>query len=206
MPLPATVRVKLSDESAAYVALTPVVVREMPLAELLEYIAASAGRDPGAVAGSLRRGSLVSGASRFRWEGWEADPEELAAALAALPAPDPTRPFHAEQCVKATLCGPGVRIEIARQAASRRRLLRRPSFWQALLSAAHECVYVTYLPRERADLYRAPLSSEQASALNRAASLLVFRDLAAQIRTARLTEAEFVVARPPEPASPSPSG
>ena len=41
MSLPDTVRVKLSSEAAEYVSITPVVVREMPVRELIEQLLAN---------------------------------------------------------------------------------------------------------------------------------------------------------------------
>ena len=36
MPLPDTIRVKLSSEAAEYVSITPVVVQEMPVRDLVD--------------------------------------------------------------------------------------------------------------------------------------------------------------------------
>ena len=38
MPLPSTVRVKLSSEVAESISITPVVVREIPMRELIEHM------------------------------------------------------------------------------------------------------------------------------------------------------------------------
>jgi len=195
MPLPERVQVKLSSEAAEYVALTPVVVRELPLIELLEHAVSAAGPDAARVRDILKRGSLVSGASRFRWAGWECDAAELEAALRALPGPEPSRVFVGEQCVKVVLSGPGTRIEIAREAAAQKRLFSRSSFWQHLLHGAAAPAYGGYLYKDRADRYVAELSEEQRDALKEAAGLLRYDALARQIRAARLERVEFVVAR-----------
>ena len=70
MALPPTVRVKLSSEAAESISLTPVIVQEMPLRELIEYMLGVAGKDEGRIRELLLRGTIVSGASRFRWSGW----------------------------------------------------------------------------------------------------------------------------------------
>ena len=70
MPLLDTIRVKLSSEAAEYVSITPVVVQEMPVRDLVEHMLGITGKDEARVRDLLLRGTLVSGASRFRWTGW----------------------------------------------------------------------------------------------------------------------------------------
>ena len=77
MALPPTVRVKLSSEAAESISITPVVVQEMPVGELVEYMLGVTGKDEARIRELLLRGSLVSGASRFRWTGWDAGLENL---------------------------------------------------------------------------------------------------------------------------------
>src|SRR5579863_3750057 len=140
MSLPETVRVKLSSEAAGYVSVTPVVVQEMPLRDLVEHMLGVTGKDEARVRDMLLRGTLVSGASRFRWTGWEADKESIRVLLAAFPDPDPARAFIASQCTRVVLRGPRQPITIPRDAAERRgvisSLLRRKSFWDHLMSIA----------------------------------------------------------------------
>lgn len=195
MALPATVRVKLSSESAGYVAMTPVVVRDLPFVELLEQAAAALGPDPGRIGDILKRGSLVAGASRFRWEGWEPDAAELAAAVASLPHADPARPFNAAACHTAILTGPAMRLELPREFAARRRFLRRRSFWDAVLLHTAGAAYVTYLYRERADLYRAALDQDAVGMLRVAAPLLTHAPTARHLLTARFTTLDLLTCR-----------
>lgn len=195
MALPATVRVRLSSESAGYVTMTPVVVRDLPLVELLEQAAAALGPDPERIGDILKRGSLVSGASRFRWEGWMPDAAELAAAVALLPRAEPERPFRAEVCVAAILIGPGYRYKFQRELAARRRLLRRHSFWDSLMLQAGSPRYVTYLYRERADLYRVPLDSDAVEMLRIAAPLLRDHAAARHVRLGRFNTLDLLTTR-----------
>src|SRR5712691_6113337 len=114
MPLPETIRIKLSSEVAESISITPVVVRDIPTRELIEHMLGITGKDAPRLHELLLRGTLVSGASRFRWAGWDADQEAIQSALATFPDPDPRRPFSAELCVRAALRARGRRIEIPR--------------------------------------------------------------------------------------------
>ena len=67
MSLPDRVRVKLSSEAAEGISITPVVVQEIGTRELVEYMLGLTGKDEARVRELLLRGTLVSGASRFRW-------------------------------------------------------------------------------------------------------------------------------------------
>src|SRR3954447_16357494 len=116
MPLPQTVRVKLSSEAAEAISITRVVVQDMPMRDLMDHILGVTGKDQARIGELLRRGSLVSGASRFRWEGWEADTDALRELLARFPDPDPARVFARARCVRAVLQGDRRPIELAREA------------------------------------------------------------------------------------------
>ena len=97
----------------------------------------------------LRRGTLVSGASRFRWAGWDAEIDAVRAVLATFPDPDPSRAFSAERCVRATLRGGRQAIEIPREAAARKGLFKRESFWDVLMQVVSGgSVYAGYSYRE----------------------------------------------------------
>src|ERR1700681_2728498 len=100
MPLPSSVRVKLSSEVAESISITPVVLRDIPVRELIEHMIGITGKDESRLHDLLLRGTLVSGASRFRWTGWDADREAIEQVLATFPDPDPKRPFTAKLCIR----------------------------------------------------------------------------------------------------------
>jgi hypothetical protein len=195
MPVPEYIRVKLSSEAAEFVALTAVVIREMPFRELLEHVVSATGPAAARVRDMLKRGSLVSGATRFRWQGWEGDEGEFAAAIAALPQPEPGRPFAAERCQRVTLTGPVTRIEIGRDGASQRRLFQRRCFWECLMEEARSPAYAAYLYKDHADQYRAHLTPEQREKLKTAACLLKFEGLVKQIQRAAFDRMDLIVGR-----------
>jgi hypothetical protein len=195
MAAPETVRVKLSSEAAEAISLTPVVVRDMPLRELIEEIAAVRGKDAGRIAETLRRGSVTGGATHFRWQPMELSEAELAAVLALLPDDEPARAFDASRCTEARLVGPGIRIVVTREVAGTRRLFRRTSFWSELPQIVGTVQYTTYSYRERADIFRASLSVEQREAVRAVLPTLKHAALARRIHLAPFDAIEFIVAR-----------
>jgi hypothetical protein len=196
MSLPDQVRVKLSSEAAEGIALSPVVVRIMPVRELVEYMLGVTGKDQARVRELLLRGTLVSGASRFRWTGWEVDRAALAEILATFPDPEPLRAFAAERCVRVTLRGGRQPIEIPRAAGHRKPWFRRGSFWQALIEATSRTArYQTYSYKDRADIYEAELDVPAAERLRQAAELLTYSSLSQRVRSEAFTSAELLVER-----------
>jgi len=197
MVLPATVRVKLSSEEAAWCSVTPVVIREMPLAELVELMLGATGKNLERIHDLLRRGSFVSGATRFRWSGFEADPAALAGLLNGFPDPEPARPFLAARCVRFELKGPYCRIEIAREPGQHRRWLEKSNFWDQMLklASAGELEYVEYSYKDRADRYRLKLTTAAAEQVRGYARLLPAGGLASRIRSAQIDCVDFFVPR-----------
>lgn len=195
MAAPELVRVKLSSEAAGSISLTPVVVRDMPLRELIEEIAAVRGKDAGRIAETLKRGSVTGGATRFRWQSVELSAAELASALAFLPDDEPGRPFDAARCAEALFTGPGIRIALAREVAEAHRLFSRTSFWREVPRIAGTVQYAGYSYRERADIYRATLSIAQREAIRAALPLLKHAALARRIHLALFDAVEFIVKR-----------
>lgn len=197
MALPPTVRVKLSSEAADSISITPVVVREMPVRELVEYMLGVAGKDETRIRELLLRGSLVSGASRFRWTGWDAGLGNLHELLATFPDPEPARGFAAANCTRATLRGGRQPIEISREAAARKGLFQRESFWDALMkvTVAAPPAYAGYSYRERSDRYLREFTHAELEQLRAASALVRYTTLSDQVRTAAFTQAELYVKR-----------
>lgn len=201
MTLPEIIRVKLSSEAAEYVSITPVVVQEITVRELVEHMLGITGKDEARVWKLLLRGTLVSGASRFRWTGWEADRDSIRSLLATFPDPDPERPFAADLCVRAVLRSARLPIEIPREAGLRKpalaRMLRRTSFWDVLMEAACASAprYCDYSYKERADRYQIRLSAAWAERLREASRMVRYTALAHQIRDAALDSADLYVTR-----------
>jgi len=193
-----TIRVKISSEAAEAVALTPVVARDMPLLELIENVAA-VSIEPARVQDLLKRGSLVSGASRFRWQPLEISLDQTAALLDLLPKSEPLRPFNSANCIRLSLVAGLRRWNLTPEAAARRTLIHsllfRPSFWSRILDVCPAPPYRTYLNKERADLYAIDLEDASISAIREAAAALPYPSLRAELLAARLTSLEWLVRR-----------
>jgi hypothetical protein len=198
MALPQTVLVKLSSEVAEAISITPVVLQELPVRELVEHLLGIAGKDEPRIHDILRRGTLIIGATRFRWAGWDADVASLRELLATFPDADPTRPFAAAGCVRAILRGGRHAIEISSEAATRRSWLQRKTFWDALMEvvAASGPAYSGYSYRDRADRYLRAFTRAETERLRAAASALRYTALRDQIRSAGFEQAELHVMRP----------
>lgn len=198
--LPETIRVRLSSEDAGGVSLTPVVSRDMRLAEVVELMLDVTGRDLVRLRSLLLRGSLVAGATRYRWDAVRATDEQLQELLAGLPDAEPQRPFAPERCTEVLWEGPGFKTRTSSQALARRRFLRRRSFWDVLAEAAGAggALYAGFHHRERADRYRIDVGPEMAAVLQRHAGLLTHRALEARIRSGSVRRIEFLVGRAPE--------
>jgi hypothetical protein len=197
MGLPQSLRVKLSSEAAESISLTPVVVQEIPIRELIEHMLGVVGKDEPRIREILQRGTLVSGASRFRWTGWSAEPDAIQQILATFPNAEPSRPFAPERCVRAVLRGGRQAIEIRREAAVRKGLFRRETFWDVLMSviAAGQPAYAGYSYRERADRYLRELTQAEAERLRAGSEAVQFSTLREQIRSLAFVQAELYVTR-----------
>jgi len=197
MALPQTVRVKLSSEIAEAISLTPVVVQELPIRQLVEHMLTVAGKDETRICETLLRGTMVSGATRFRWTGWEADTAELRPLLAEFPDPDPARRFDAGRCGRVILRGGRLAIDITRETAGRKRFFERQTFWDGLMEVAGggSLVYAGYSYRDRADRYVRELSPDETRRICDAANRTRFSSLRDQVRRTGFTQAELFAGR-----------
>jgi hypothetical protein len=197
MPLPETVRVKLSSETAEAISITPVVVQELALRDLVEHMLSVAGKDESRIREMLIRGTLVSGASRFRWTGWEAEPDSLRTLLATFPDAEPDRPFRASACIRAVLRGGRQSIELPREPLARKSLFQRASFWDAFLGVVLQarCAYAGYSYRDRADRYLREFSAAEVARLQQAAEKVKFSTLRDRITSVAFAEVELLATR-----------
>ena len=164
--------------------MTPVVVREMPLRELVDFLLGVMGKDFERIRETLMRGTFATGASRFRWEGWEPDPGALQDLLRTFPDGEPGRPFEPSRCLRATFHAGALRVEVGREAAAKRHMFQRRTFWDVLMDFAKSAIpqYVCYSYRERADRYRVPLAPSALASLLDSSRNLRYGHLAGQLR------------------------
>ena len=171
MPLPSQIPVRYTEEDAGYVSVRPVVKQVFRLHELADLIVSIAGKDIARVQQIFRSGTAVYHGYRYWWEGIAADASELAALLVPFPDDDPARPFEPGKATAAMLeIGGGTQchvVEILREEAVAKKLLRKHSPWQVLLQSAsnHTPRYEKYSHARRADLFRISLPYDQAQQL-----------------------------------------
>ena len=206
MALPETVAVRYTEEEAEYLSVRPLVKQTFRLHELIDMVLGVTGRDIARIQQILRSGTVVYHFYRYWWSGFEAGAAELADVLAHFPDAEPTRAFRAEECAIVLLESGGYpprhSVELPRELASRKRLLRGRSFWEALLSLGREqpLAYQGYSYTRRADLYERPLAPQQIAALAAEAARLAPRELRAQLR--RLGDASRIIFVCPRSTTP----
>ncbi len=184
MALPQTIRVKLSSEAAEAISLTPVVSQELATRELIEHMLGITGKDEARIRELLKRGTLVSGATRFRWVGWEADVEGVVEVLATFPDADPSRKFEASRCGRAILRGGRQALEIPRETGARKGLFQRTSFWDLLMevAGAASATYGGYSYKDRADRFLLALTVAEAERIRAGSEAVRFTTLRDQVR------------------------
>lgn len=188
MPLPETIAIRYTEDEAGYVSVRPVVKQTFRLSDLADMVVSVTGKDPARVRQIFRAGTLVYHSFRYWWPGFDATPEELAPVLAQFPEDDPSRKFRAEECTVVLVEGSGASaqpaLELARELAGRKRLLRSRSLWDSLMSAAENgpLAYAGYSYARRADLYRRVLSQQELAALLDEALQFAPRGLRASLR------------------------
>jgi hypothetical protein len=197
MALPPTLRVKLSSEVAEAIALTPVVVQELPIRDFIEHMLGVVGKDLVRMRELLLRGTMVAGASRFRWTGWPVDEDDLRAILATFPDPDPARAFAPARCIRLVLRGGRQPIEIPRDAGARKGLFQRESFWDVLMEvvAAAPLAYAGYSYRDRADRFQRDLTVDETGRLRAAADSVKYSTLRDHLRSVGFTSVEVFATR-----------
>jgi hypothetical protein len=169
VPFPETIPVKYSEEEAEFISMRPLVRQTFLPAELVDMIVAVTGKDPQRVQQILRGGTVVFHSYRYWWQGFDAEPAKLADLLARYPDANPARPFRPEDSTEAILESgatsvadamshspiPRHSLRLRREDASRKRLFRTRSFWDALMDLTRPTppTYREYSYSLRADIY-----------------------------------------------------
>jgi hypothetical protein len=164
LTLPEIIAIRFTEEEAGYVSLRPVVRQTFYLRELTDMVLSVTGKDARRVEQILRAGAVTYNGYRYSWQGFPAEPGEIAALIAPFPENDPSRAFRPAEAT-AVIFEFGEKpshapVELTRGEASARRLLRPRSPWDHLLEVARTSppAYERYSYPHRADLYRRPLT------------------------------------------------
>lgn len=197
MAIPQKIPVKITSEAAGYVSFTPVRRQELSPAELVEQILGVTGKKPTRIRDILSRGTFVSGSSRFRWQPFEPESAEVEALLEPFPDEDPDRPFDPSCCTMVVFQGQRGNVEVLREAAARKRLFKRTSFWDALMAtfAAAQPGYHRYSYTEQADVYQVPLPLETLRDILDQTTLLKYASIGQELRFLEPTSAELFARR-----------
>jgi phosphatidylserine/phosphatidylglycerophosphate/cardiolipin synthase-like enzyme len=100
-------------------------------------------------------------------------------------------------CVRVVLRGGRQPIELPREAASRKGMFRRESFWDVVMTiaAAKESAYVGYSYREKCDRFLRELTHAEAERIRIASDAVRFSTLREQIRNSGFGQMELFVVR-----------
>ena len=205
MPLPDTILVRYTEEEAGYITVRPVVRQTFRLNELLDMILRVSGKDSARIRQILHSGTVVYHFFRYSWTGFDADEEEMSAALERFPDADPSRPFNAGECTMVIFESGGAHarhlLELDRAAGLKRRIFRGQSFWERLLeiAATENPAYQRYSYGHRADIYRLDLNDDHILQINLDAKRLAPGKLRAALRV--LPEASSILFVCPRSAS-----
>lgn len=197
MALPEIIAAKVSSEAAGYITMSRVMLQQMPVAELIERVLGVTGKNPRRIREILLRGTIVSGATRYRWEGVEATEQELEKLLDGFPDAQPERAFDAAQCIRVVLRGPRGSLEFTVEAASERRLFKQSSFWEELLPELETLgvEYRQYSYTDKTDVYETAIPLAALERLRAYAALLKYSGLAEQLKRFESDRAELYVRR-----------
>lgn len=197
MGLPQKISVKITSEAAGYVSFTPVQRQELAAGELVERILGVTGKRLSRIRDILAKGTFVSGSSRLRWEPIEADTAELEALLGRFPDEDPQRPFDSAHCVLVVFQGQRGSSEVAPEAAAKRRLFRKTSFWDVLMATFETArpEYHRYSYTENADVYQVKLPVDTLENILGQTSLLKYASIAQELHFLQPASAELFTKR-----------
>jgi hypothetical protein len=212
MPFPETIPVKYSEEEAEFISMRPLVRQTFRAAELVDMIVAVTGKDPQRVQQILRSGTIVFHSYRYWWQGFDPEPDKLAEILEKYPDANPSRPFRPEDCTEAILesgaasssdpmlqsSAPRHSLRLRRGDASRKRLFRSRSLWDALmdLTRPNPPTYREYSYALRADIYVLQPNSAQLARLAQEAAQYSPRSLRPHLAIlSAITQIVFVCPR-----------
>jgi hypothetical protein len=83
--LPEIIAVHFAEEEAGYVTLRPIVRQSFRLSDLTDMVVTVTGKDSRRVEQIFRAGSVTYNGYRYGWQGFSAEPGEIAVLLAPFP-------------------------------------------------------------------------------------------------------------------------
>ena len=193
---PEKIRVKLVSEAAEYVSISHVVQREFTLRELVEVMLPVVGSDAARLRQMIRVGTVSTGDYRYRWEGLDVGPEEVAALLDGFPHAEPSRAFDPARCFLVRFRREQETLDLPREHAARKPLFATRSFWEGVLDLAQgETRYFDYSHADKADRYSVTLDSSRWEALRAVLPLLKPKSAAERLERLHPESIEFLTRR-----------
>jgi hypothetical protein len=194
--LPAKIRVKLLSEAAGFINVSRVAQRDFSVMELLEVLLPVVGSDSERIRQILQAGTIVSGEYRFRWESLVLEEDELGSILDSLPRAEPSRPFQPENGFALRFRRGHETFDLRREAADRKPLFARNSFWVALVEAfGGRAAYADYAHAEKADVYAVEIGADEKKTLESLLPLARPKGVAARIERLQPERIEWLVRR-----------
>jgi hypothetical protein len=202
LPFPASIPVKYSEDDAQFISIRPLVRQTFSPAELVDMIVSVTGKDAARVRQILRSGTIVFNSFRYWWDAIDVDAVEILKALANYPDSNPSRPFRAEDCTEVILESVGTpprhSLRLRRADASRKRLFRMRSLWDAVIDLTTQRTpsYREYSYAYRGDLYALPLDPTAVTQLVEQAERFAPRTLRPQLTVLpKINQATFLCRR-----------
>jgi hypothetical protein len=192
---PGKIRVKLVSEAAEYVSVSHVVQRDLTIRELVEVMLPVVGSDAARLQQMIRVGTISTGEYRYRWEGMEVPADELAALLDSFPRADPSRPFRAENCFLVRFRHGQEVLDLPREAAERRVIFAKRSFWDGLMDLAADLRYSGFSHAEKADVFTLELDAASWQKLSAQLPTLKPRSAAERLERLRPEQVDWLVRR-----------
>ena len=184
--------------SRRIISITPVVVQEMPIRELVEHMLGVTGKDEARMRELLLRGTLVSGASRFRWADGKPMDRRYSRSAGYLSRSRPRRALRAGAFVRPSCAAGRQAIEIPRGGRVAQAAVPARQFWQALMQAkpaAGGCATRRIPTKSMLTCTRGAGPPRQWSACAPARDLVTYSALRDRVRTEPFTSVEFYVER-----------
>jgi hypothetical protein len=154
------------------------------------------GLDAGRIRQMIRVGTVANGEYRYRWEGVDVAADEVESLLSAFPKAEPSRVFDPQKCFLARFRRGPESLDLPRDAASRKPLFGKRSFWEGLVDLAAQGVhYQDYSYADKADRFTLEIDSTRWEQLRALFALLKPKSAADRLERLHPEAVDWLVRR-----------